>query len=118
MYPVTFTLARPTGHIQADSVPRVPSPAAAVIGENIRGARAARNWTQDELAAATGIDSSNIRAYETGRSLTNLHSLIRLSEALGADPGTLLDGVTSAMFLTRADDARRRVHRGRAGSAA
>lgn len=99
-------------------MPRVPSPAAAAIGLNIKTVREATGWTQDELAAATGIDSSNIRAYETGRSLTNLHSLIRLSEALGADPGTLLDGVTSEMFLTRADDARRRVHRGRAGSAA
>ncbi|MCD1267779.1 helix-turn-helix domain-containing protein [Microbacterium sp. MEC084] len=98
---------------------RTPSPAAAVIGENIRGARDAKNWTQDQLAAATGIDSSNIRAYETGRSLTNLHSLIRISEALGADPADLLRDVTSDMFVSRADDGRRtRTHRASGSSAA
>ena len=119
MYPATRNLARTTGHIQAVSVPRVPSPAAAVIGENIREARAAKEWTQDQLAAETGIDSSNIRAYESGRSLTNLHSLVRISAALAIDPGTLLKGLTPDLFLTREDDARRnRTHRGRAGSAA
>lgn len=99
-------------------MPRVPSPAAAAIGDNIREARAAKGWTQDQLAAETGIDSSNIRAYEGGRALTNLHSLVRISAALGVDPGALLKGITPDLFVTREDDARRtRPHRS-AGSGA
>ncbi|MER7798606.1 helix-turn-helix transcriptional regulator [Microbacterium sp. NPDC096154] len=89
-------------------MPRVPSPAAERIGENIRAAREAKGWTQDELAAATGIDSSNIRAHESGRSLTNLHSLVRIAEALGVEPSVLLTDITSDLFRTRADDGRRR----------
>lgn len=120
MYPGAGNLAPTTGCVHARLVPRVPSPAAAVIGRNIRAAREAQSRTQDELAVATGIDSSNIRAYEAGRQLTNLHSLIRISEALQVDPARLLEGVSSDMFVTRTDDGRRRaaVHRGGAGSAA
>jgi transcriptional regulator with XRE-family HTH domain len=54
--------------------------------------------TQDELAAASGIDSSNIRAYEKGRATPNLFTLSRISTALGVEPGALLDGLTPEMF--------------------
>lgn len=30
--------------------------------------------TRDQLAVATGIDSSNIRSYESGRALMNVQS--------------------------------------------
>lgn len=42
--------------------------------------------TVDQLAATTGIDSSNVRAYEAGRGLTGLHALFRLAEALEVQP--------------------------------
>lgn len=54
--------------------------------------------TIDELAVASRIDSSNIRSYESGRALTSLPSLVRIAEALNADVGELLDGVSSDMF--------------------
>ncbi len=54
--------------------------------------------TQDQLAVASHIDSSNIRSYESGRSMMNVHSLVRIAEALDVEPGDLLEGVTSAMF--------------------
>lgn len=55
--------------------------------------------TVDELAVASRIDSSNIRSYEAGRALMNVRSLVRIAEALKVDPGVLLDGVASEMFV-------------------
>lgn len=54
--------------------------------------------TQDQLAAASGIDSSNIRAYENGRSTPSIHSLVRLADALAIEPGALLQGLTLQHF--------------------
>ncbi|GAA5153531.1 hypothetical protein GCM10025768_23320 [Microbacterium pseudoresistens] len=89
-------------------MPRVPSPAAAHIGGRIRQAREAATLTQDGLAHVSGIDSSNIRAYESGRALPNLFTLVRIADAVGTDPGTLLAGLELEMFPVAASDARRR----------
>lgn len=67
--------------------------------------------TQDQLAAETSIDSSNIRAYESGRSMPSIQTLVRIAEALDVEAGELLTGITSDMFVTRADDGRRRTNR-------
>lgn len=64
--------------------------------------------TQDELAAASGIDSSNIRAYESGRALPNLHTLVRIAGALDVEPGELINGLTREMFAPSSGDGRRR----------
>lgn len=108
MYPATCTLAQLPGHVHAGSVPRVPSDAAAHIGRLMAEHRRRRTLTQDEVAAATSIDSSNIRAYESGRSMPSVFSLVRIAEALDVAAGDLLEGVTSDMFAVRADDRRRR----------
>lgn len=76
----------------------MPSAAAAHIGEQIRAVRVGYSMTHDELAARTGIDSSNIRSYESGRALPSIHTLIRIAVALDTDPGRLLDGVTLEQF--------------------
>jgi len=54
--------------------------------------------TVDQLAVASGIDSSNVRSYEAGRAMMNLRSLVRIAEALGVSPGDLLEGVSSELF--------------------
>lgn len=54
--------------------------------------------TVDQLAVAAGIDSSNIRGYESGRALMGIASLARIAAALGTSAGQLLDGVTADMF--------------------
>lgn len=54
--------------------------------------------TQDQLAVRAEIDSSNIRAYEGGRAMPSIHTLMRIAEALQVDAGDLLDGVTLDMF--------------------
>jgi transcriptional regulator with XRE-family HTH domain len=64
--------------------------------------------TQDELAAASGIDSSNIRAYENGRSTPSIHSLLRVATALNVEPGKLLDGLTLDHFAEPTERARTR----------
>lgn len=89
-------------------MPRVPSPAAAHIGGRIRAAREAATLTQDGLGHLSGIDSSNIRAYEGGRALPNLYTLVRLAEAAGTRPEFLVEGLEAGMFPTPTTDRRRR----------
>ncbi|GAA4487468.1 helix-turn-helix transcriptional regulator [Microbacterium panaciterrae] len=90
-------------------MPRVASPAAAHIGARIKGARESSTMTQDQLAVGSEIDSSNIRAYEAGRALPNLQSLVRIAEALKTPAGYFLEGLTFDMFpVTHADRRRRK----------
>jgi transcriptional regulator with XRE-family HTH domain len=89
-------------------MPRVPSEAAAHIGGLIAEQRKRQGFTQDQVAVLSGIDSSNVRAYETGRSMPNIQSLVRMAEALGVHPGELLDGLKPEMFAVREDDGRRK----------
>ena len=87
-------------------MPRVPSAAAEYIGARIASVRRdGPRWTQDELAAATGIDSSNIRAYESGRAMPSVHSLVRLATALQIDPGELIQGLELTRFERLANSA-------------
>lgn len=81
-------------------MPRVPSAAAARIGENIRQAREAAKMTYDAVGHVTNIDSSNIRSYESGRAMPSIHSLMRIALALDVSPSTLLDGLTLDDFRT------------------
>ena len=90
-------------------MPRIPSPAAAHIGTQIRKARVTATLTQDQVAARSSIDSSNIRAYETGRAMPSVPTLVRIADALGITPGTLLDGLTVGMLPIAEADGRRRV---------
>jgi transcriptional regulator with XRE-family HTH domain len=70
--------------------------------------RRKRDLTQDQVAVLSEIDSSNVRAYESGRSTPNIQSLIRIAKALGVKPGELLEGLEPEMFTAPADDRRRR----------
>ncbi|MDQ1546917.1 MAG: hypothetical protein QOH69_1821 [Actinomycetota bacterium] len=89
-------------------MPRVTSDAAAYIGQRIADRRRQLALTQDQVAASSGIDSSNIRAYETGRATPSIHSLTRIAEALNCEPGSLLEGLTSDLFAVAEHDGRRR----------
>lgn len=79
-------------------VPRIGSPAAERIGSNMRAQRARKDMTVLAVAKQSGVDPSNITAYEQGRSMPNLRSLVRIAEALEVAPGSLVDGVTASMF--------------------
>ncbi len=64
--------------------------------------------TQDELAVAAGIDSSNVRAYESGRAMPSIHTLLRIAQALRTPVSQFLDELALDMFPTNQADARRR----------
>jgi len=84
-------------------VPRVASPAAEFVGKRIDAHRRERGLTHDQLAAATGIDSSNLRAYMSGRAMPNVQSLVRISSVLEVALGELLDGLTPELFGAQDD---------------
>ncbi|MBO0979747.1 helix-turn-helix domain-containing protein [Microbacterium sp. SD291] len=87
-------------------MPRTPSPAAALIGKRIAEERKRRGITQDELAVLSGIDSSNIRSYESGRSMLSILTLVRIADALKAEPGHFLEALTPADFGARPVEGR------------
>ncbi|MFT4188751.1 MAG: helix-turn-helix transcriptional regulator [Aeromicrobium sp.] len=89
-------------------MPRVASNAAAHIGARIAEHRVRQGLTQDEVAVRTSIDSSNIRAYEHGRAMPSVFTLVRIAQALDVPAGDLLDGLTPEQFTTPAADRRRR----------
>ena len=89
-------------------MPRVPSDAAAHVGRQIVEIRRRLALTQDDLASASGIDSSNIRAFENGRAMPSIHTLIRLAVALNVQPAELLAGLTPELFADADNDGRRR----------
>lgn len=79
---------------------RTPSLAAARIGARIADLRKAQGLSVDGLAYKSGIDSSNIRAYEAGRAMMNIRSLVRIASSLGIEAGVLLEGRAPEMFET------------------
>ena len=64
--------------------------------------------TQDQLAVGSEIDSSNIRAYEAGRAMPSIHTLMRIAGTLRMPPGYFLEGLTLEMFPASETDGRRR----------
>lgn len=77
---------------------RVPSAAAAQIGERIKRARVDRGWTQDVLAVESDIDSASIRSYENGRAMVSVKTLLQIATTLERDPGWFLKEVTVEQF--------------------
>lgn len=57
---------------------------------SLREARRRRNFTQDELAARSGIDQTTISSLETGRHTNpTLDTIQRLADALGVSAARL-----------------------------
>lgn len=56
----------------------------------------------------TSIDSSNVRAYEHGRAMPSVFTLVRIAQALDTSPGEFLEGLTSEDFAAPTLDKRRR----------
>jgi transcriptional regulator with XRE-family HTH domain len=77
----------------------VSSAAAAHIGSRISAQRLALGLTQDEVAVRTMIDSSNVRAYEHGRAMPSIFTLVRIAKALETSPGMFLEGLEPENFV-------------------
>ena len=64
----------------------------ASIGQRIREARAARHWTQDQLADAVGVSRSAVAQWETGRAGQVTGNLTRIADSLGVGVEYLMYG--------------------------
>lgn len=64
------------------------------LADRLKALRAARGWTQRELAAAAGLTQGAVHGVESGRR-TRMEAdiLLRLAEALGVQPRELLPRV-------------------------
>jgi HTH-type transcriptional regulator / antitoxin HipB len=60
------------------------------FGENVRAARKARGWTQEELAHKSGLAPVQVSRIERGVREIRLTTLLRLLAALETSPGKLL----------------------------
>jgi HTH-type transcriptional regulator/antitoxin HipB len=63
------------------------------LGENVRDARKARGWTQEELSGRTKLAVVQISRIERGKREIRLSTLIRLIDGLEVAPDVLLDGL-------------------------
>ncbi|GAB3589321.1 helix-turn-helix transcriptional regulator [Angustibacter peucedani] len=60
------------------------------LGRNLRGLRAERGLSQEQLAAVLGVHRTYMGALERGQRNVSLRSLERLAAALEVDPLELL----------------------------
>jgi transcriptional regulator with XRE-family HTH domain len=63
------------------------------FGENVRAARQAKGWTQEDLAAESGLAVVQVSRVERGAREIRLTTLLRLLGALDVAPDELLDGL-------------------------
>jgi HTH-type transcriptional regulator/antitoxin HipB len=61
------------------------------FGSNLRAARKAKGWTQEDLAHESGLAPVQISRIERGVREIRLTTLVRLLAALDVSPGQLLD---------------------------
>ncbi|MEX2448995.1 MAG: helix-turn-helix transcriptional regulator [Solirubrobacterales bacterium] len=65
------------------------------FGANVRAARKAKGWTQEDLAHESGLATVQVSRIERGVREIRLTTLVRLLAALDASPDLLLDGLLS-----------------------
>lgn len=63
---------------------------AAIVGANIRRLRKAKGLTQEQLAHEAGVAMRYIAGVERGEENPSLKFLVKIADALQAEPGTLL----------------------------
>lgn len=70
-------------------------PEMAMMPSRVRQARDARNWRQEDLAAAAGVSQSNVSNMETAASLAGVRlvSVVRVAKALGFSLDEMILGV-------------------------
>lgn len=78
---------------------------ASFIGKNIKEARLSKNWSQMDLSQATGISNSVISAYENGKKMPGLDTLVRFSEALKTTIDQLYYGNANEAFIRKASNS-------------
>lgn len=73
------------------------------IGDELRAARARRDWTREELVRRSGVSIASIRRYENGARSVPVDVLYRLLIELGIT----IDDIDRAIRRASADDSER-----------
>lgn len=73
-----------------------PDPVAQALGRRLRAARAARDWTLDDLADASGVSRRMVVTIEAGRGNATLGTLLRLAAAVEIPLAELVGGPADA----------------------
>ncbi|HRW41096.1 MAG TPA: helix-turn-helix transcriptional regulator [Microthrixaceae bacterium] len=74
--------------------PKEPLSAATIeFGARVRALRQARGWSQERLAEACSLHWTYVGQVERGRRNLTLHNILKLADALAADPGELVTGL-------------------------
>lgn len=63
------------------------------VGGNIKSARLAKGWSQEELAHQSGLHRTYISSLERGVRNPTVAVLQRVARALGVRSGSLLEGI-------------------------
>jgi transcriptional regulator with XRE-family HTH domain len=61
------------------------------FGDHVRSVRAARGYSQEELADRSGLNRTYVGSVERGERNVSLLNIHKLAAALGVAPSTLLD---------------------------
>lgn len=69
------------------------SDAAAIFGERVRTRRHELGQSQEQFAVACGLHWTFVGQVERGQRNLTLHNILKLAEALGVDPGELVQGL-------------------------
>ncbi|HEU6448915.1 MAG TPA: helix-turn-helix transcriptional regulator [Verrucomicrobiae bacterium] len=64
-----------------------------LIGANVKAARSKANLTQECLAEIAGVHWQTVSYIENGRYLSSIVTFVKISQALGVSPNSLLDGL-------------------------
>lgn len=71
------------------------------FGEMLRRVRAHKGFSAEELASMSGVALSRIMRFESGMTEPTLSELFHLGDALGAQPGSLVDGADYLVEASR-----------------
>jgi DNA-binding XRE family transcriptional regulator len=82
-------MAQKTGF--AKRFPARSSPAVTALAANVRRLRIAKEWSQDRLAEAIGVEQNAISLIENGRSNPTLMVIEAIADALDADAKDLFE---------------------------
>lgn len=69
------------------------SDAAATFGARVRARRNELGKSQERLAADSGMHWTFIGQVERGQRNVSLHNIVKIADALGVDPGELMQGL-------------------------
>jgi transcriptional regulator with XRE-family HTH domain len=62
-----------------------------LLGNTVRRLREAKGWSQEEMAEKAGLHRTYISGIERGIRNPTLTILFKLADALGVEPGTLVN---------------------------